>query len=89
MSDENFPMPPERVVVLLDEINRHKHERQILYKQVEDQLDFLYKDIKEGKFGEDAKTGAFYTHIHEIKTSVLKNPNIEEKQAELDSILGS
>ena len=38
-----------------------------IYGQISDQLDMLYKDIESGKFGDTAKTGAWYTHIKSVK----------------------
>ena len=38
-----------------------------IYGQISDQLDMLYKDIDSGKFGDNAKTGAWYLHIKAVK----------------------
>jgi hypothetical protein len=38
-----------------------------IYGQISDQLDMLYKDIESGKFGDTAKTGAWYLHIKSVK----------------------
>jgi len=45
----------------------HDIAREKLYAKVENQLDMLYKDIAAGLFGEDAKTGQFYTAIKTVK----------------------
>ena len=37
------------------------------YKSLPDQLDQLWHDIDDGKFGADAKTGSFYASIKAIK----------------------
>lgn len=82
-----IPQPPEEVVVLMHEINQHQHKRQFLYANVEEQLDKLYKDINAGLFGEQAKTGEFFTHIHTIKSQITKVENIEEKKAQLEQLM--
>lgn len=45
----------------------HATARQKLYPDVKEQLDMLFKDIGDGLFGEDAKTGSFYTTLKTIK----------------------
>jgi len=42
------------------------------YKSLPDQLDQLYHDIDDGKFGADAKTGAWYTAIKAVKDKYTK-----------------
>ena len=37
------------------------------------QLDMLWHDIDDGKFGDDAKTGTFYTYIKNIKDTNPKS----------------
>ncbi len=37
------------------------------------QLDMLWHDIDDGKFGDDAKTGSFYTFIKDIKDANPKS----------------
>lgn len=45
----------------------HEIARQKLYASLADQLDMLYRDINAGLFGEDAKTGEFFTAIRTVK----------------------
>lgn len=84
---EDFPSPPEEVILLMHEIKQHQHKRQILYGNIEEQLDKLYKDINAGLFGEEAKSGEFFTHIHSIKSQITKVENIEEKKAKLEQLM--
>ena len=42
------------------------------YPLFEDQLDQLYHDINDGKFGADAKTGSWYVGITSIKSAFPK-----------------
>lgn len=42
-------------------------KRKAYYKAVIEQLDDLYHDIDNGKFGEDAKTGNFYLNRKAVK----------------------
>ncbi len=42
------------------------------YPNIPDQLDKLYHDIDNGKFGADAKTGTWYTAIKAVKDKYTK-----------------
>ena len=44
-----------------------------IYGQNSEQLDMLYKDIDAGKFGDTAKTGAWYLHIKAVKDNNPKS----------------
>jgi|TARA_R100000482_G_C5092105_1_gene131358 hypothetical protein len=37
------------------------------YKSTKEQLDLLWHDIDDGKFGADAKTGAWYLDVKAVK----------------------
>tara|TARA_Y100000401_G_C8222967_1_gene174255 strand:- start:37 stop:225 length:189 start_codon:yes stop_codon:yes gene_type:complete len=37
------------------------------YKSIEEQFDLLWHDIDDGKFGSDAKTGAWYLDVKAVK----------------------
>jgi hypothetical protein len=50
-----------------------ERDRKDTFPSIESQLDTLYHDIENGKFGEDAKTGAWYVGISSIKTSYPKS----------------
>ena len=50
-----------------------ERDRKDSFPSIESQLDTLYHDIENGKFGEDAKTGAWYVGISSIKTSYPKS----------------
>lgn len=50
-----------------------ERDRKDAFPSIESQLDTLYHDIESGKFGEDAKTGAWYVGISSIKTSYPKS----------------
>ncbi len=58
--------------------NEYQRNRQIGtatttgYPLVNDQLDQLYHDINAGKFGGDAKTGAWFVGITSVKTAFPK-----------------
>lgn len=39
------------------------------YPNINEQLDMLWHDIDDGKFGTDAKTSSFYTSIKNVKDS--------------------
>jgi len=51
--------------------NKYKNDRTTFgvktYPQISEQLDQLFKDITAGKFGDDAKTGEWYTAIKAVK----------------------
>ena len=42
------------------------------YKSLPDQLDQLYHDIDDGKFGSDAKTGTWYAAVKAVKDKYTK-----------------
>jgi hypothetical protein len=42
------------------------------YPNLSEQLDQLFRDVTAGKFGEDAKTGEWYTAIKEVKDTYPK-----------------
>ena len=42
------------------------------YPSIPDQLDKLYHDIDDGKFGTDAKTGAWYAAVKAVKDKYTK-----------------
>tara|TARA_B100001564_G_C20466493_1_gene590531 strand:- start:37 stop:363 length:327 start_codon:yes stop_codon:yes gene_type:complete len=42
------------------------------YNTITNQLDQLYHDMKDGKFGADAKTGEWYVGITSVKTAFPK-----------------
>lgn len=45
----------------------HIAPRRNKYPSIAEQIDKLYHDIDDGKFGDDAKTGEFYLAIKAIK----------------------
>ncbi len=47
-------------------------KRKAYYKMISEQLDNLYHDIDSGKFGNDAKTGDFYTGRKAVKDKYPK-----------------
>ncbi len=44
-----------------------------IYGQISEQLDMLYKDIDAGKFGDTAKTSAWYLHVKAVKDNNPKS----------------
>ena len=44
-----------------------------IYGQISEQLDMLYKDIDAGKFGDTAKTSAWYLHVKAVKDNNTKS----------------
>ena len=57
------------------------------YKPTGEQLDLLWHDIDDGKFGAEAKTGQWYTSIKTIKEDHAKASNLAELKAEIESSL--
>jgi hypothetical protein len=47
----------------------------------------LFKDVDAGLFGENAKTGTWYTHIKTIKDANPKPENPEVLEAELQQLI--
>lgn len=80
-----MPEPDPEIIVRIDELTQHHHQREIRYGKIENELDMLYKDIDAGLFGEAAKTGSFYLHIKTIKDEVPKVT--DERKAVLETEL--
>lgn len=55
--------PPDPTKIEWD----HATSRKKIYPEIADQLDCLYKDIDNGLFGKEAKTGSFYLAIKQVK----------------------
>lgn len=84
----DFPTPPAEVVAKLQELNGWRNDRQSQYGSMEYQLNMLFDDIEAGKFGDAAKTGAWYLHIKSVKDSIAK-PDVDTVQAELDALIAA
>ena len=71
-----IPTPEEEIAIKAEmEANAYKESRNIIFSQVTlipEQLDMLWHDIDEGLFGEQAKTGEFYSTIKSIKDNAPK-----------------
>ena len=83
MTNENTPSP--QILAKLDELNSWRVEREKEYGDIKEQLNLLFDDIQEGKFGESAKTGSWYLRIKSVKDSIVK-PDIEAIQTELSAL---
>ena len=59
----------------------------MMYYLLGEQLDQLWHDIDDGKFGAEAKTGQWYTSIKTIKEDHAKASNLAELKAEIESSL--
>jgi hypothetical protein len=88
MENTNIPQPNPEIVILLDELNKYKRSRKLLYGEISDQLDMLFKDIDSGVFGENAKQGLFYKHISKVKESIEK-PDTDLIKQQLDTLITS
>jgi hypothetical protein len=88
MDNFNITQPNPEIVILLDELNKYQRSRKLLYGEIADQLDMLFKDINSGIFGESAKQGLFYNHISQIKQSIEK-PDTDDIRQRLDSLIAS
>jgi len=85
MLEEFGPTNPE-IVNRLDLLNEYKRQRRMLFGEVANQLDMLFKDIDAGLFGDLAKEGSFYQHIISVKNAIEK-PDVAAIQAELDALI--
>ena len=77
--EEKSLIASEEAKVLADDVaNGYKKERTVGtatttgYCTITDQLDQLYRDINNGKFGSDAKTGEWFVGISSVKTAFPK-----------------
>tara|TARA_Y100000004_G_scaffold10125_1_gene11027 strand:+ start:346 stop:693 length:348 start_codon:yes stop_codon:yes gene_type:complete len=57
------------------------------YKPTGEQLDLLWHDIDDGKFGTEAKTGQWYTSIKDIKEEHAKASNLAELKAQIEGMI--
>ena len=55
--------------------NKYQRDRKEDFRQlgIREELDLLWHDIDDGKFGTDAKTGGFYTAIKSLKDKYPKS----------------
>jgi hypothetical protein len=87
-SDFNdFTPPPAEIVEKIQQLNGYSHVRANEYQIIAEQLDMLFKDVDAGLFGENAKTGTWYTHIKTIKDANPKPENPEVLEAELQQLI--
>ena len=77
--------PTKEIIDKLIEIDGYKGERK--YPPFRFVSEMLYKDIKAGKFGEDAKTGDFYKTIDKIVTDNPKPSDPDTLKAELEVLI--
>jgi len=92
MSSDNFndfTPPPAEIVEKIQQLNGYSHARANEYQIIPEQLDMLFKDIDAGLFGENAKTGIWYTHIKKIKDTYPKPENPEVLEAELQQLISA
>ena len=83
--------PPIEIIEKLEELNAPISLRSEQYNIWQHQLDLLWHDIDDGKLGENAKTGQWYTHIKNIKEA---NPKVSDErqavlQSEIQDIIGT
>jgi len=78
----NMNIPPENIVLKLEELNGWRNKRVEEYGQMGSQLNLLWDDINNGLLGEDAKTGTWFLHIQSIKDNIEK-PDVEVIEQEL------
>jgi len=85
----DFTPPPAEIVEKMHQLNGYSHARANEYQIITEQLDMLFKDIDAGLFGENAKTGTWYTHIKTIKDANPKPENSQVLEAELQQLISA
>tara|TARA_E500000178_G_C16965181_1_gene728026 strand:- start:46 stop:324 length:279 start_codon:yes stop_codon:yes gene_type:complete len=85
--ENNIPSP--EIMAKLNELNGWSVQRKNSFEKITEQLDMLFHDINNGKFGENAKTSQFYLHIKGIKDANPKptNSELESIKSELDALI--
>ena len=78
---KDIEIPPKEILDKLQEIDGYKGKRR--YPFWKEQFEMLYKDIKAGKFGEDAKTGDFYKTIDKVVENAPKPSDPDKLKKEL------
>ena len=77
-------MPHKKIIDKLIEIDGWIGKRR--YPFWKQQFEMLYDDIKDGKFGEEAKTGKFFTATDKIKTDNPKPKEPDKLKKELKEL---
>ena len=78
--------PKPEIMLKIHELTEWSNKRITAYNNWPHQLNMLFDDIESGKFGEDAKTGSWYTWVKGIKESNPKPTNIAQLEAELQQL---
>ncbi len=83
-----LPLPTPELAAKFDELNSWSNKRESEFGGWGKQLNLLYDDIADGKFGEEAKTGKWYLSCKAIKDANPK-PDIDTLKSEIDALLSS
>lgn len=83
-----FPIPSPELASKFNELNSWSNKRESQFGGWGKQLNLLYDDIADGKFGEAAKTGKWYLACKAAKDANPK-PNIEELKKEIDALIAA
>lgn len=84
-------IPSPEIQAKLHQLNGWSNSRRNSFQRLEEQLDMLYHDIDSGLFGEQAKSGSFYSHIKEIKEANPKPSSelLQQYQEEFEQLITS
>ena len=81
-------IPPPEIAIKLHELNGWSNKREQQYGNWGAQLNLLYDDITDGKFGEAAKTGKWYLACKAAKDANPK-PDIDALKNEIDTLIAA
>ncbi len=71
-TDYTYDAETDTISRIVDETPSYDVQRQMAYDAIEVQLDALWHDVDDGKFGDDAKTGKWYNALRSTKNSYPK-----------------
>lgn len=83
---ESIPTP--EIAIKLNELSSWSNKRESQFGGWGKQLNLLYDDIADGKFGEAAKTGKWYLACKAAKDANPK-PDISALKTEIDALIAA
>lgn len=71
-ADYTYDAETDTISRIVYETPSYDVQRQVAYDAIELQLDALWHDVDDGKFGDDAKTGKWYNALRSTKNAYPK-----------------
>lgn len=71
-AEYNYDAETDTISRIVYETPSYDVQRQMAYDSIQQQLDSLWHDVDDGKFGDNAKTGGWYNALRSTKTAYPK-----------------